>query len=285
MGGRLRVDNTARLPTRSPVGRLFGRIRLPARYVRRALALLCILFASPHAADASEVARLAGAVSAIGYEVPAARTLRAACDEDVLCAARFLKDLIGDEARLLPVESDAARRTAWTDRPPPILEHTSDGDAATLVLARFDARAVAAALKPSPPRHLTIDLRDIGEPEDLDGMRRVAGLFIGRHDRAFRIDYVTGRIVDWQVPASAERFRPATLTVLIGPDTAGAAEIFAVLMKKYGRAEILGAPSAGAYYLRRIVPVTHGWVLSLPRGRMSVPGVHLTGGVSPDRPL
>ena len=53
-------------------------------------------------AKADELSRIAAAVASAGHAVPPLASLRDACDDDALCAARFLRDRIGEGAELVP---------------------------------------------------------------------------------------------------------------------------------------------------------------------------------------
>jgi C-terminal processing protease CtpA/Prc len=78
---------------------------------------------------------------------------------------------------------------------------------------------------------------------------------------------------------------PGKLTVLVGPETASSGEILAALLRRYGGAELLGAPTAGKDYLSRVVAVDQDWRLLVPAERIEVPGETLAGGLVPDRLL
>lgn len=259
------------------------------RWVSCLVMVLMTFVCLPGGLRADDAARLTAAVAAAGYQVPPAGVIRGACDADPLCMARFLRDRIGAGAEIIPDENEDARHApGWAGRRDAVRSviRTADG-LMILDLAAFDATAVAAAVDGAvpPPRRLALDLRAMDETDDLDAMRRVAALFIGSRDRAFRVRHSTGREIDWNLLKPLRSLSVPGVEVWIGAKTKASAEVFAMLMKLHAGARVLGAPSGGAVQLHKRVPITHGWVLLLPTGWLEVPGADLASGVTPDGPL
>jgi carboxyl-terminal processing protease len=73
--------------------------------------------------------------------------------------------------------------------------------------------------------------------------------------------------------------------ILINKATASAAEAFVAVMKEQGRAVLIGPrPTAGKMLSAKDVPLTGGWILTLPEADFRTPKrLRLEGnGVAPD---
>ncbi|MBO6520557.1 MAG: hypothetical protein JJ900_08575 [Rhodospirillales bacterium] len=259
-------------------------------YSRLAAALILAVLAGTAAAS-DDIGDLSSAVAAAGHDVPAPDVLRKACDRDALCVARFLKDRIGDGAAIVPVEPENGKSTGWS-RPPPVRIVTLGADGRLIiVLRRFDTRAVANAVlgagkeDETKVSRIVLDLRQMEGDGNLDNMRRVASLFIGERARAFQLRHATGRVVDWTVPKPMLNLARTPTEVWVDGDVDADAELFAAILRKYAGAKVLGEITRARGYRLETVPVTHGWALQIPTGRLSVPGEDLTGGLIPDGPV
>ncbi|MBO6949436.1 MAG: hypothetical protein JJ855_15760 [Rhodospirillales bacterium] len=237
-------------------------------------------------AVAEDIVDIAAQVAAAGHDVPSPGVLKRACDQDALCAARFIRDRIGDGAAIVPAEPKD-KKSGWTKSAP--LHHVSVGTDGRMIIAprRFDERAIVAALARARGSGevfstLVIDLRKLDKADSTDNMRRTAALFTGMQDRAFQLTYATGRAVDWTVPKPQRKVDGFRLEVWTDHEIDADAETFAALLRKFANARIFGEDSRAKGYLKTTVPVTHGWALEIPTGRISVPGVDLTGGLLVD---
>ncbi len=225
-------------------------------------------------ACADEPARLIHAVEAAGHHVPPILTLRSSCDDDMLCIARFLKERIGEGAALIPDDGrQQEEKSSWQKA-----AALTDLGSAKIALHQFDASAVAERFKEA--KLDVIDLRRTKD-DDLDQMRRVAGLFIGDVERAFTVNHIGGRQIDWTVSAPREGLLTPVPEIWLGPETGVAAVLLAVLLKKHAKAAIRGEPTQKSAFLSIDIPVMHGWKLRIPRAFLSVPDLDLSVGVVP----
>lgn len=134
--------------------------------------------------------------------------------------------------------------------------------------------------------HLILDLRGVssGEP---NAMGTVAGWFLGEVDLgAFESRYDRYTL---KIPASdvSLPIYHGELTVLVHGGTSGLGEVLALLLAEYGRATVVGLPTAGGFSLTRLVILPSGWGLSLSIARYVSPqgrGVHAEG-LTPHVPL
>lgn len=239
---------------------------------------------------ADDISDLARAVAAAGHDVPAPDVLERACDRDALCVARFLRDRIGDGAAIVPADADTDKKSGWTQ--PPALHLTTFGTDGRLivVLRRFDARAIADAVLEAQGEgagisKAVIDLRRMQGDGNLDSMRRSAALFTGMRERALQIRYSTGRVVDWTVPKPSRKLSGFKIEIWTDADIDADAEAFAALVRKHAGARVFGETSRTRGYRVEAVPVTHGWALEVPTGRLSMPEGDLETGVVPDAPV
>ncbi len=234
-----------------------------------------------------EISDLAAQVAATGHDVPPASVLRHACDTDPLCVARFLKDRIGAGAALLPDVGMTEKSAGWNSR---AAMHRIVNDmkgSLFIVPARYDANAInddidMAVGTGAPIKRLVLDLREINDGGNLDGMRRVASLFTGKQDRAFRIVYSTGRAVDWTIPKPKRQLGSFNLEVWVDADIDGVTEVLAALLREYSGASISGEQTHSGGFIVERLAVTPGWVLQVPTGRVSVPGQDLSSGLIPE---
>lgn len=254
--------------------------------IRRCLTAVVFATAMISAAAAEDIGDIASAVAAAGHDVPSPSVLKRACDQDALCVARFLRDRIGEGAAIVPADQTDVK-SGWT-RPAP-LHHVSVGTDGRMIIAprRFDDRAIVEAVNRARRSGetfstLVLDLRKLDKSDSTDNMRRMAALFIGKQERAFQLTYATGRAVDWTVPKPPEKLDGFRLEVWTDHEIDADAEAFAALLRKYANARVFGETSRAGGYLKTTVPVTHGWALEIPTGRISVPGVDLTEGILVD---
>ena len=245
--------------------------------------LMASMLSTPVIAD--DIARIVGLVDAAGHGVPDVAVLKNACDADGLCAAKFLRDRIGDSAELIPDENQPRVRSKWGSQGSAITSAEMSADATlTLQIERFDREAVLDALSNarSEPKTLVFDIRTTWPDQKLHDMRRVAGLFTGKVNRAFRLRYISGKEVDWTVPSAGTEIVPMALEVWMGPETDAVGEAFAALLRKHANARLLGKETTAHGYLFRRIPVTHGWTLRVPYVRIVRLDEEINVGLKPD---
>ena len=261
----------------------------PAAVVMLAAATLAAAAGAfgPAAADAPRD-RLLGAV-ARHAAVPAAleRRIGAHCPAaEARCAAALLAaHLPGARfVRVAHPDADSIRRARTV---PSVGAASLRADGALVVaLDRFGRKADrevadAVAAGGGTPR-LALDLR-ANAGGDFDRMTRVASLFTGPRAAAIRVSGRAG-ITAVALPPPLRAVETAALEVLIGPRTASSAEVLAALLRRHAGARLVGARSRGKDRLARLIPVDHDWRLSVPAGRIEVPGETLAGGLVPDVP-
>lgn len=261
------------------------------RKIAAALSLIPLALCAPAGAD--EIDDIVRAVAAAGHDTPTPALLRDACNTDSLCAARFLRDRMGDGAQLVPATGTPQKPRGWSQRP--ALHYVLNDNRGRLIVApaRYDAAAAKAVLKAlagapgtgAAIGHVVIDVRKIDDAGNLDGMRRLAAYFTGRQDRAFSYLHSTGRAVDWTVPKPPEQVAPVTLEVWTDADIGAEAEAFAALLRVHAGARVLGTVSLARGYVVDTVPVSPGWALRVPTGRITVVGDVLTDGLIPNGTL
>ncbi|MEX0694399.1 MAG: S41 family peptidase [Rhodospirillales bacterium] len=228
---------------------------------------------------------IARAVMAAGHDVPPARALSEACAGDALCVARFLKDRIGDGAQIVPDDGSSPRRTRWQSTSPGLHRTLVDGQGRLfLILARYDADAVLAAVSgaKSTVRTIILDLREVQHGEDLDGMRRVVSLFIGKTERAFQVHHSAGKHVDWTITPPVRAITVDRIEVRINRETDAVGEVFAALLRTHTGAVVLGQKPAARGYFHTVIPVIHGWSLAVPTARVFIRGTDFDVGLVPD---
>ncbi len=245
---------------------------------------LGIVSATVSTARADEIADMARAVSSMGHDVPSIVTLRDACDADALCVARFLRDRIGEGAELVPHDPQPKKTRGWHKAQPALISVRADnGQTLVLALLRYDANEVLQTVEKSPvePTRIVLDIRSMDKEMDLDGMRRMASLFMGHKKRAFQVRYATGKNVDWRIPTPPKLISTDNLEILVGTGTDAAGEVFAWLLQKHARAKITGAQTRARGFILEQIPVTHGWMLNVPRARVHIPEIDIQNGISP----
>lgn len=253
------------------------------RNIIRMTALAITAMPAAAASVGDKVDRLVIAVEGAGHHAPPPAKLRQACDQDLMCIARFLRDRIGEGADLVPSNGPADNRGSWQSPSADLVTIARADGVLVLVVKRFDPDAVTAALKGVPPgADVVLDLRTYDGPDDLDAMRRTAALFTGRVPRAFGIRHVSGRLVDWTIQAQPSSAFDMALQVWIGPANDSVSALFAVLLRDHAGARLLGGKTRASDYVRTRIPVIPGWALAVPTGRLSVPGADLSAGVVPD---
>jgi hypothetical protein len=240
--------------------------------------------------EVSTIGRLHAA--AAGYAtpdiaLPAQAELERRCGADALCAAELIAAAFGGRAMIEAVDHPDSDSIRLADiRPSLGPPRRLAGGHVIVSLDYFGRRAaheLREAVSGAGAERLILDLR-ANRGGAFDRMLRVAALFTGPVDEALWLTERGGRR-GLAIPAGAERFELAALTVLIGPETASSAEILAALLRRHAGAEIVGQRSFGKDYLLRAIPVHHDWRLLVPAGRIEVPGEIIAGGLAPDRPL
>ncbi len=119
-------------------------------------------------------------------------------------------------------------------------------------------------------------------------MMRLASRFTGPVHKALALHYPDGRIRWLDLPPPPRGTSPVMpdLRIIVNHDTASSAEIFAALLRRYGRARILGnGRTRGKDWLLRTIAITNDVVLLVPAEHVHVPGETLAGGLRPDGPL
>jgi len=237
------------------------------------MALPWFAFDDTHA-DTADINTLVSGVRALGYEIPEFAQISASCDGDAMCAARFLKDSVGTGAQIVPATQSQPKRTGWRDRKAPmrIVPDPSSG-AITIQFVQFDAAFLSNFLSRLAvvPQKMILDLRQLALTDELGEVRRTASLFTGKRDRAFRLTHSTGREVDWQIPQAKTAWPDEEIIIQIGAETPGNGLAFAAILKRYVGAKIKGGALPEQLFVHQIVPITHGWEMHVPSGRVTFP--------------
>lgn len=237
------------------------------------IALPWFVFDEAHA-DPADINTLVSGVRALGYEIPEFAQISASCDGDAMCAARFLKDSVGPGALIVPATQSQPKRTGWRDRKAPlrIVPDPSSG-AITIQFVQFDAAFLSSILNRLAvvPQKMILDVRQLAMTDELGEVRRTASLFTGKRDRAFRLTHSSGRDVDWQIPQAKTIWPDEDIIVQIGAETPGNGLAFAAILKRYAGAKIKGGLLPEPLFLHQIVPITHGWEMRVPSGRVTFP--------------
>jgi hypothetical protein len=222
-----------------------------------------------------------------GVAVPL-QSLREACGEEALCAARRLA-AADPRLSLQRVEAPDSDTIRWVETRPSLGPTRRLADGRPVIAIQGFGRTVTAELQvalarlgPSIPE-VVLDLRGNGGG-DLGRMLKVADLLMNNMNITL---HLYDKSVKKRIQFQSEKGAGAVdrLTVLVGPETASSAEILAALLRRYGGAELLGARTAGKDYLSRVVAVDQDWRLLVPAERVEVPGETLAGGLVADRPL
>lgn len=225
-------------------------------------------------ADPTDINTLVSGVRALGYEIPEFAQISASCDGDAMCAARFLKDSVGPGALIVPATKSQPKRTGWRDRKVPlrIVPDRLNG-AITIQFAQFDAEFLSNLLSRLAvvPQKMILDVRQLILTDELGEVRRTASLFTGKRDRAFRLTHSTGRDVDWQIPQAKTVWPDEDIIVQIGAETPGNGLVLAAILRRYVGAKIKGGILPEQLFVHQIVPITHGWEMHIPSGRVTFP--------------
>ena len=225
-------------------------------------------------ADPSEIKTLVSGVRALGYEIPEFAQMSASCDGDAMCAARFLKDSIGQGASIVPAVTTPSARTGWSDQRTPLrIIPIPSARGIVIEFHRFDGQFLFNLLSRLAvvPKKMILDVRGVKLSDDLSQVRRTASLFTGKLDRAFRLTHATGREVDWQIPKPRKHWVDEDITVRIDAHTSGHALAFAGILKRYANAKIDGSNIPDQIFLHRIIPIMHGWDMLVPSGNVVIP--------------
>lgn len=239
-----------------------------------ALAAAVLLFAAPAAAD-SLLDRL---------ELdPAARTaLERACGADRICMARRLAAAMPDRFRLLTVRHPTSDEIRWVETQPSLgtMEELDDGRLRVEVL-RFGRELLREWRRRVPEgRRLVLDLRR-HPGGDLDRMLKLAASLLGEGMARVRLR-APGTERELAGRAGARGNWPVD-AVLVGPQTASSAEVFAALLWRAG-ARLCGSRTQGKDRVAVILPVSHDLRLEARAGRLTVADASLAGGLRPEAP-
>jgi CubicO group peptidase (beta-lactamase class C family) len=117
----------------------------------------------------------------------------------------------------------------------------------------------------------------------------LASYFFDQEPRVLMSRFIrpTGETIQSRTIADipGKRMLDTDLYVLIGPNTASACESFSYTLQQFGRAKVVGEPSAGAGYNNVFIPLGKGYIFSVSYGRPIHPrsGKGWEGeGVQPD---
>lgn len=128
---------------------------------------------------------------------------------------------------------------------------------------------------------LILDLRGV-EWGEIGGLVRAAQWFLGAAD----LGSYRGRAGDFQVPYVVEAIAAyrAPVAVLIDRRTSGLPEVLALLLREYGRARLVGEPTAGAYHLGNQFELPSGGLMQMTVAHYITPTAALPGpeGLEPD---
>lgn len=226
-----------------------------------------------HAAP-SDIDRLVSGVRALGHDIPESAQLPVSCDGDAMCAARFLKDGIGTGASIIPAMNAPPARTGWRNRKAPlrVAPETSTG-AFVIEFIQLDAGFLSNIFNRLAviPKKMILDVRRLRLSDELGEVRRTAGLFTGKQDRAFRLIHATGRGVDWQISKPKNHWSDVDITVRIDDQTPGNGLALAAILKRYANARIEGGALPAQLFVHRIIPIMHGWDMMVPSGEVQIP--------------
>ena len=247
---------------------------------------------SQPALAASGIERMLASVAmfADAAKIPSLETIKARCRDDVLCAGKMLAERFGPKARLERVvhpDTDRIRRvkSALSVTGAELLA----SGAMRLELSHFGRKAVSEIMEVVKRKgrqaggniqYLQIDLRH-NRGGNLNRMLRVAALFLGKVPDAVRLQSPQASQM-LSVPDYTMPLKFSQIKILIGPDTASAAEIFTALLRVHAGAIIAGSKSYGKDYLLRTIALNQNWQLLVPAEKLFVPGTSLEGGIVPD---
>ena len=138
------------------------------------------------------------------------------------------------------------------------------------------------AVSSSAQEALIIDLRDAGggdlyESFDVAGLYLPPGTLLGTMCRRGNDN------LEIRVPSGEKYTMP--LALLVGPDTASAAEVFAGILQQHGRAKLIGQRTYGKCTTQTDAHLSDGSVLRYTNGEVRLPdGSSCSGvGLQPDR--
>ncbi len=131
---------------------------------------------------------------------------------------------------------------------------------------------------------LVIDLRDAGGG-DLYEAFDMAGLFLPPGTVLGTLADRKGELSEFRAPAGKKFTMP--LALLVGPDTASAAEVFAGCLQQQGRAKLVGRQTYGKCSSQTDAPLSDGSVLRYTNRQVLLPDGHSCSdvGLQPDRPV
>jgi Peptidase family S41 len=253
--------------------------------VTRTGCLAAALLAGVPAAAGDALDRILHATAtASGATLPPRSALIEACGSDLPCSGRFLVDVLGAAARLVPVAHPDTDTIRWVETRPSLRLEREDG-ALRIELLSFGRKimpelAAALGAVDGEPSYV-LDLRQ-AQGGRFARMLEVAGFFLGPRQQALALVGADG--TTWvDLPGPAAR-GPRLAAVRIGAATASAGEVLAALLVAHGGAALCGSePSAGAAALKAVIPVDHDWRLLVERARIEVPAVDLDDGLRPSR--
>ena len=148
------------------------------------------------------------------------------------------------------------------------------GERAVLRIHQFVAGLTRSALRASidflerDTEPVIIDLRDaLGG--DLYEALDTAALFLPKGTPLGVLHRYGGQSDPFQAPFDNPLSVP--LIILVGPDTASAAEVFAGILQQHGRAQLMGRPTFGKCSTQTEIRLSNGGVLRLTNGEVELP--------------
>jgi carboxyl-terminal processing protease len=166
----------------------------------------------------------------------------------------------------------------------PTVEHLWDGLLRIRTFRALETRSILQSELERLPagETLVIDLRE-SPGGDLFEALDSAALFLPPGTMLAKLKYREGKIRQVLAPESLPTFE-GELKLIVGADTASAAEIFAGILQYYGRAQLIGEKTHGKCVSQTILPLSDGSRVKLTNLELYFPdGTTCQGrGLSPD---
>lgn len=167
----------------------------------------------------------------------------------------------------------------------PTIEHLQDG---ILRIRTFRPHETCNILQSevehlNSDRTLTIDLRE-STGGDLYEALDCAALFLPAGSKLATLKYRDGKELQIYAPNGLPTFK-VKLEIIVGSDTASAAEIFAGILQYYGQAELIGEKTYGKCVSQTVLPLSNNTYIKLTNMEIRFPdGSTCQGvGLSPNR--